>query len=152
MKIKIDFQLNRSFGVVERIIFRLVLNGFTDAKEMVDALPIFSDVVIANAIKHLVNRQILSANVNTGELSLADPLLAIIGMCLDNTFDIDLSFMQNEQNNLPFVFSTSIMAGDKDVRDAVQNIKKAILFELLPNVKLDLYIDSLDFTFVEETR
>ena len=87
MKIKIDFQLNRSFGVVERIIFRLVLNGFTDVKEIVEALPIFSDVVIANAIKHLVNRQLLSANITAGELFLSDPLLAIIGVCLENTFD-----------------------------------------------------------------
>ncbi len=152
MKIKIDFQLNRSFGVVERIIFRLVLNGFTDVKEIVEALPIFSDVVIANAIKHLVNRQLLSANITAGELFLSDPLLAIIGVCLENTFDIDPSFIHNEQGNEPFIFSTSIITDDKDVRDAIQNIKKAILFELLPNVKLDLYIDSLDFTFVEETR
>ncbi len=61
MKVKIDFQLNRRFGVVERIIFRLVLNGFSNAREIELALPIFSDAVIANAIRHLVNEQIIAA-------------------------------------------------------------------------------------------
>lgn len=33
MKVRIDFQLNRRFGVVERLVFRLVLNGFNNARE-----------------------------------------------------------------------------------------------------------------------
>ena len=69
MKAKIDFQLNRQFGVVERIIFRLVLNGFTNAREIKLSLPLFSDAVIANAVRHLVNEQIISADIGTAKKS-----------------------------------------------------------------------------------
>lgn len=90
MKVKIDFQLNRQFGVVENIIFRLILNGFTDSREIARALPLFSDSVIANGIKHLVNRQILAANIEASKLYLSEPLVAIIDMCLKNTYEIDV--------------------------------------------------------------
>jgi len=63
MQVKIDFQLNRRFGVTERIIFGLVMHGFSNAREIYLSLPVFSDAVIANAIKNLVNQQILSADM-----------------------------------------------------------------------------------------
>ena len=90
MKIKIDFKLNRRFGVVERLIFRLVLNGFTNAREIRLSLPIFSDAVIANAIRSLVNEQILSADVESGSLSLSDAMVAIIAMCNESNSEMNI--------------------------------------------------------------
>ena len=65
MEIKIDFRLNKRFGVIERTVFRFVLNGFKDAVEISDAMPIFSDVVIANTIRNLVNNQIITASTDS---------------------------------------------------------------------------------------
>ena len=55
MTVQIDFALNRRFGVVEQTIFRLVLNGLTNIQQISNLLWIFSDEVIANAIRKLVN-------------------------------------------------------------------------------------------------
>ena len=76
MKVNIDFQLSRRFGVVERLIFRLVLNGFCNAREIKLALPIFSDAVIANAVRNLVNEAIISSDIETGALFLSVPVTA----------------------------------------------------------------------------
>lgn len=144
MRIRIDFQLNRQFGVVERIIFRLVLNGFTDSGEIAKALPLFSDSVIANGIKHLVNRQVLAADIEAGKLFLSEPLVAIIDMCLENTYEIDA----------PAELEGSIkgdglmISGITD--EESHSLKQAVLFELLPGIKLDMYVDSLDFVLCEE--
>ena len=78
MEIRIDFQLNYRFGVIEKTIFRLVLNGFKDAAEISNSLPIFSDIVIANGIRNLVNSQIITANTDSSILNLSDPIIAII--------------------------------------------------------------------------
>ena len=51
MKIKIDFQLSNQFNCLEKIIFRFVLKGFRNVKNIVDILPLCSDVVIAKGIK-----------------------------------------------------------------------------------------------------
>ena len=139
MQIKIDFQLSCQLGVVERTIFRLVLNGFTNAEEIVSALPIFSDAVIANGIKYLVNRQILSANIDSGRLSLTDPLVAIIDMCMENSYEINVpSELEDNIRNLGLLISS--IADEEST-----SLKKAILSELLPRVKLDMYVDSIDF-------
>ena len=81
MKLKVDFQLNRRFGFIEILIFSLVLNGFYSAREIELALPIFSDAVIANAVRHLVNEQIISADVETSTFSLSEAMVAVIAMC-----------------------------------------------------------------------
>lgn len=144
MRIKIDFQLNRQFGVVERIIFRLVLNGFTDSREIAKALPLFSDSVIANGIKHLVNRQVLAADIKTGKLFLSEPLVAIIDMCLENTYEIDAPpALEGYIKGDGLMFS-----GITD--EESHFLKQAVLFELLPGIKLDMYVDSLDFVLCEE--
>ena len=144
MKVKIDFQLNRRFGVVERIIFRLVLNGFNDASEIADAIPIFSDTVIASGIKTLVNRQILSAKIESGKLSLSDPVMAIIEMCIEKDYAINvLPEISNELSNGGLLISNSKSEEEKE-------LKESVLSELLPGIRLDMYIDSFDFVLKEE--
>lgn len=139
MDVKIDFQLGRQFGVVERIIFRLVLNGFTDAREIADALPVFSEIVLANGIKRLVNQQILAADVERGALSVSEAILALIEMCLDKRYTVDV----------PASLTASISNGGlllESGRDAeTVRVKEAILKALLPDVNLQLYRDTLDF-------
>ena len=78
MTVQIDFALNRRFGVVEQTIFRLVLNGLTNAQQIGDLLWIFSDEVIANAIRKLVNRQVICADLDARTLSLSEAVLAMI--------------------------------------------------------------------------
>lgn len=144
MRIRIDFQLNRQFGVVENIIFRLVLNGFSDSNEIAKALPLFSDSVIANAIKHLVNRQILSADIEAGKLYLSEPLVAIIDMCLENTYKIDVPAELKE-----YITGDGLMISAFADEESY-SLKQAVLFELLPGIRLDMYVDSIDFVLCEE--
>ncbi len=144
MKVKIDFQLNRQFGVVENIIFRLVLNGFSDSNEIAKALPLFSDSVIANGIKHLVNRQILSADIEAGKLYLSEPLVAIIDMCLENIYEIDVPAELKD-----YITGDGLMiSGIADEKS--HSLKQAVLFELLPGIRLDMYVDSIDFVLRKE--
>jgi len=143
MDVKIDFQLNRQFSVVERIIFRLVLNGFNAAWELGNALPVFSDTVIANGIKNLVNRQLLTADIEKGTLSISESIVAIIQQCHDSRFTITFpKELEDEikKNGLPII-------GGREKNVIV--IKEAILRELLPGVSQKTYIDSLDFIMLE---
>ena len=142
MKVRIDFQLNRRFGVVERLVFRLVLNGFNNAREIRLSLPIFSDAVIANAVRHLVTEQIISADVETGTLSLSEALVAIIAMCQKQTFEIDCPLSLEEA-----MLEKGIEIFDNRIPEAVA-LKDAIIQELLPKIKLDSYRYSLDFTIL----
>lgn len=144
MKVKIDFQLNRQFGVVENIIFRLILNGFTDSREITKALPLFSDSVIANGIKHLVNRQILAADIEASKLYLSEPLVAIIDMCLESAYEIDVPAELES-----YIKGDGLMiSGISD--EESHSLKQAVLFELLPGIRLDMYVDSIDFVLCEE--
>ncbi len=143
MRIRIDFRLNRQFGVVERIIFRLVLNGFSDLNGIAEILPLFSDVVIANGIKHLVNSQLLAADIGAGKLYLSEPLVAIIEMCLENTYEIDASTELEE-----YIKGDGLMISSITDEESL-SLKQAILFELLPGIKLDMYVASLDFVLCE---
>lgn len=149
MRIRIDFQLNRQFGVVERIIFRLVLNGFTDSRNIAKALPLFDDFVIANGIKQLVNCQILAVNIEAGKLSLSEPLAAIIDMCLENTYEIDVpAEMEGCIKEDGLMISGIVDEESLSLKQAA--LFEAVLFELLPGIKLDMYVDSLDFVLYEE--
>jgi|GEM_PF-1050151 len=145
MQVKIDFQLNRRFGVTERIIFGLVMHGFSNAREIYLSLPVFSDAVIANAIKNLVNQQILSADIETGTLALSEPMVAIIDMCLEKSFDIVVpDSLTKDMSQEGFLLQVERWM-PKELEDEVIHTKEAILQEMLPNVKLDLYLYSLDF-------
>lgn len=141
MQVTIDFQLNRRFGVTERIVFGMVMHGFTNAREIYLALPIFSDAVIAEAIRNLVNRQIINADVSTGALALSDCIMALIEVCLDKCIDIEVPDSLKDiviQEGL-------VIRSERWIREDSSNIKKVILQELLPGVRIDSLQNSLDF-------
>lgn len=134
MKVKFDFSLGRSFGVIEQTIFRLVLNGITDTQQISDLLWVFSDRVIAIALRKLVNEQILKADINSKTLSLSDSIEAIIEMCIKTTDDLQIPDSLQE------------MTDDKGcllIRDVAA--KEMILNRLLPEAKLGFLAKSLDF-------
>lgn len=144
MKVNIDFQLSRRFGVVERLIFRLVLNGFCNAREIKLSLPIFSDAVIANAVRNLVNEAIISSDIETGALFLSEAIVAVIAMCQEQSFEV----------NLPEPLKTMIMRKgfeiiDNSNRQAIE-LKYALIQELLPNINLDSYRYSIDFIILPQ--
>lgn len=141
---KIDFQLSRRFGVVERIVFRLVLNGFCNVREIRFSLPIFSDAVLANAVRHLINEQIITADVETGTLSLSEAVVAIIAMCQKHSLDIDIPSVLEDE-----LTQEGIGVFNNSISEAVE-LKDAILQELLPNVRLDSYRYSLDFIILPQ--
>jgi hypothetical protein len=147
MEIKIDFQLNHKFGVIEKMIFRFVLNGFKDATEISNALPIFSDVVIANGIRNLVNAQIITANFDNNALNLSDPIIAIINICHEIHYTVNVpSELEKQICDKGIVFS--------DNRNKItSDVKEAILQNILPNLKIDKYVrqyaNTLDFIIKE---
>lgn len=144
MKVKVDFQLNRRFGVIERLIFSLVLNGFYSAREIELALPIFSDAVIANAVRHLVNEQIISADVETGTFSLSEAMVAVIAMCQQKSFDLEIPASLETE-----IQEKGIEVFDNSMSETIE-LKDALIQELLPSVKLDFYRYSLDFIILPE--
>lgn len=133
MKIKIDFQLSNQFNCLEKIIFRFVLKGFRNIKNIVDILPLCSDVVIAKGIKHLVNQQILEVKKERAELAPSASLLAIMKKCYDNTFNLHIP---------DTIFSILINDTCMIVNDF--KIKESIISEILPGVSLGLDFRSID--------
>lgn len=142
MQVKIDFRLSRQFGVVEKIIFRLVLNGICDAGEITKTISLFSDSVIANGIKNLVNHQILAAEFETRRLTLSEPVIAIINMAMEKTFAVTVT------SDIEKCIKEGMTIDGSDNKE-VDLVKKVILNELLPGIKLDMYIDSFDFILRE---
>ena len=134
MKVKIDFSIDRFFGVVEQMIFRLVLNGLRNVKQIKQLLWLFSDEVIANALIRLVNKQVLRIDLETQELSLSDAIGAIIEMCNKTTYDIEIPL------------SLADMMADGHLLISDSNTNDEILSLLLPNIKLSFLAKSLDFS------
>lgn len=146
MRIKFDFQLSHHFGVVERILFNLVLNGFTDVQEIREAIPIFSDVVLANGMKHLVNKQILNIGIDNNRLSISEPILAIICSCIENTFDIEV------EENIKELITVEGVSLDSVGGHVSKEMKISILNTLVPNVNLHLYRNSIDIILLDADR
>lgn len=140
MKVRIDFSLNWRFGVVEQTIFRLILNGLTSARQISNLLWIFSDEVIANAIRRLVNQQIVCAVVDSRTLSLSDAVFAVIETCLNNSYDIIM----------PETLANTMSDGILLITDI--KTKEAIISQLLPGIKLDFLAKSLDFSICERSK
>ena len=130
MTVKIDFSLSRRFGVVEQTIFRLVLNGLTDAKQISDLLWVFSDMVIANALRKLVNQQIIRVDIESRKLSLSNTVVALVEICTHNSFEIDIP-----DKNLLVADNA-----DYSIEKTAIEAKTAILAELLPKVKRSFLI------------
>ena len=140
MTVQIDFALNRRFGVVEQTIFRLVLNGLTNIQQISNLLWIFSDEVIANAIRKLVNQQVVCADLDARTLSLSEAVLSIIDTCLNNSYDI----------KIPDTLVNKATDGNLLITDT--KVKEAILAQLLPNIKIGFLANSLDFNICERGR
>jgi hypothetical protein len=137
MKVKIDFIIGRRFGVVEQTIFRLVLNGLTNTRQISNLLWIFSDEVIANALRRLVNQQILKADAGSQTLSISDAVTAIIETCLTNSYVL----------NMPESLADVML--DKCLLITDIDTKEAVLAQLLPNIKLGFSAKALDFIISE---
>ena len=140
MKVRIDFSLSHRFGVVEQIIFRLILNGLTSVKQIRNLLWIFSDEVIANSIRRLVNQQIVCADVVSRTLSFSDSVFALIEKCLSNSYDIIIPEPLANMMSDGILFITDI------------KMKEAIIAQLLPGIKLDFLANSLDFSICERSE
>lgn len=130
MKVKIDFSLCRRFGVVEQTIFRLILNGLTNPQQIGAFLWVFSDEVIANSLRKLVNQQIIRVDIESRKLSLSDAVVALIEICMHSSFEIDIP------NEILLVTDNSDYSIEKTAIEA----RTAILVELLPNVKRSFLI------------
>lgn len=130
MTVKIDFSLRHRFGVVEQTIFRLVLNGLTDSQQISDLLWVFSDEVIANAFRKLVNQQIIRVDIESHKLSLSDAVIALIDICTHSSFEIDIP----DENPL------IVESADYCIENTAIEAKTAILVELLPKVKRSFLI------------
>lgn len=135
MQVKFDFILNRQYSSVEKTIFRLVLNGMTNALEIRKLLWILSDEVIAEAVRKLVNRQILKVDLSAGIIRLSDPIDAIIQKCLSEVYELEISEVLAPDDN------TVIHIQGK----STQQLNIAILEALLPNVNLEFLNNSIDF-------
>ena len=140
MECHIDFSLNSRFGVVEQIIFRLVCNGISDVMELRLLLGVFSDAVVANAIRTLVNRQVLMADMAKRALLLSEPVEALVQTCHKNSFEIMLSEEVSE----------SMEEGKLRVKEPLWS--KRILEKLLPNVSLDDLDRELDVYICREAE
>ena len=137
MVLKIDFSLSGRFGVVEQTIFRLVLSGVKDVRTITVLLSVYSNEVIANAIKKLVNYQILRANLETRTLAISKSVLAVIEGCLEKSQHLELP----EESKL------TINDGGTIITD--YEIKRQILKAILPGVNTGFLVKSLDFVVCE---
>lgn len=133
MNFRIDFSLSSRYGVVEQTIFRLVLARVCEVQTIRNLLPIYSDEVLANAIKNLVNYQILSANLEIRTLDLSEPVLAVMESCLNYSDTIVLPESLLDRNDLNGVYISD------------KKTKQQILKTILPGMKMGFLVNSLDF-------
>lgn len=133
MNINIDFSLNRRFGVVDNLVFRLVLNGMSDAETICNMLWPFSDQVCANSIMKLVNCQLLVADVERRQLRVSPAVTALAEACRISSFDV--------------VLPEVLLAQMQDGVLLIDNlrIKEAVFQELVPQVRLDFLAKMLEF-------
>lgn len=133
MAYQIDFTLSRQFTTLDKTVFRLILNGYTNVYQICDLLYIFSEDVMATSIRKLVNKQILIADIDNHTVSLSEPILAIISQCLDKPIDIRMP-----ENLLNLMIDGKLLVTDIKV-------KAAIISNLIPDVKLDFLARVLNF-------
>jgi len=137
MKVKFDFALSKRFGVVEQTIFRLLLCGVNNSQAISTMLLVFSEEVIANAIRKLVNHQIINAGLDMYTLSISESILAIIDSCIKNSYEINVP-----ENLFNSKSDRTMIIGDME-------LKETILSQLIPDIKLKFLAKSLDFRICE---
>ena len=144
MIIKIDFVLNDNVDIVGQTIFHLVINGICNSLVISDLLRIYSDDVIANAIRKLVNGQIISADINKHELQPSSPVVALIEKCLDQVYDIDIPpALQEYHDESKMILGE--MNDNEDYKKQHQQIKQEIIRELLPDIDMRFLLNYIDF-------
>lgn len=153
MNVHVDVSLSKAFGVVERTVFRLVLNGYTDAYEIGTALSLFSRPVIANGIRHLVNRQILTVDTATRQLGIAEPLIALLNICHES----DIALVVPHELGLQIreggiIIDSGTSQETRQFRTLLRQLKASLLEQMVPGVNLGHYVDSLDFTLTDSER
>ena len=134
MKLKFDYTLSRRFGVLEKLIYRLVINGLSSVETITSLLPVFSEEVIALSLRKLVNTQLLRADVGSQTISLSDLSLLLIGSCAENEFDIDI----------PDEFVTELSTKEFIVIEDTE-VVAVMLQSLLPNIKAEFLSSALAF-------
>ena len=141
MSVRIDFTLSNRFSAVEQAIFRLVIDGVRDVNTITALLSVYSDEVIANAIKMLVNYQILRANIESRTLALSDTIVALIDQSLEQSKTLTI-----EDFELIGSLST---ADDRLEEKEKYQIKHQLLSTLLPGVNIGFLVKSLEFTIYQ---
>jgi len=135
MKVRFDFFLNKQFSSVEKTIFRLVLNGMYNILDIRKLLWILSDQVVAEAVKNLVNRQILNVSSSEGIIQLSEPIDSLIHECHYNNYDLQIPKELAPDSHL--IIS---IEGENS-----RYLKTAILKTILPKVNLEFLNNSIDF-------
>lgn len=118
MKVKIRFALNNSWSALEGTIFRLALGGINEMSTIRLLLGIFSDDVIAKAVMHLVNSQMLIADADTSRLVPTETTRAIINESENSIIEVNAE----EYNNI--MTNGTVTITDYNV---IRNILKAML-------------------------
>ena len=148
MDARVDFSLNGSFGVIERTIFRLVLNGASSAVGIAGALAIFSDSVIAAAIERLVCAQLLAADLESGTLRITDSVAALAAACHDRTIFVEMPERLRETMGEEGAIVVREPWG-YDENGAAKKLNAALLKELMPGVELGPLAKALNFYIYE---
>ena len=134
MKLRYDFVLSHRFGVLEKLIYRMVINGISSVESISTLLPIFSEEVIALSIRKLVNAQLLTVDIGMKTIFLSDVSLLLIDACAEKEFDVDVSDK----------FNKKLSEADSIVIDAPK-VTAVILKNLLPDVRTSFLSGMLDF-------
>lgn len=136
MKVKIRFALNNNWSALEGTIFRLVLSGIKEVSTIRLLLGIFSDDVMAKAVMHLVNNQILIADAETSRLVPTETTRAIINESENAIIEVNAEEYNNIMTN-----------GAVTITD--YNIIRNILKAMLPAVDLTFLSKELNVVIQE---
>ena len=150
MNYRVDFSISNSFHIVEQAVFRLACNGVLDIDLIKALLNIFSEQVIAIAIRNLVNAQILQADLENRYLMIPDTLKDLMDACGKGTITRSIPSGMPEYTTGGSLFLPCNIADEsREVKEARINVKRAILGELLPGVNVADYSKVLDLYLTE---
>ena len=150
MNYRVDFSISNRFQVIEQAIFRLACHGVLDVELIKALLNIFSEQVIAIAIRNLVNAQLLQADLENGYLIIPDTLKDLMDACRRNTVEFSIPPEMAESATAESLFLPCNLADEsKEVKEARIDVKRAILSELLPGINVTDYSKVLNLYLTE---
>ncbi len=150
MNYRVDFSISNGFHIVEQAVFRLACNGVVDVDLIKALLNIFSEQVIAIAIRNLVNAQILQADLEKRYLVIPDTLKDLMDACGKRTIKLSIPPEIAEDATGGSLFLPCNLAEEsKEVKEARIDVKRAILSELLPGINVADYSKVLDLYLME---